>query len=107
MSWDHGDWGGPEDWGNSGDWNKPGDWGGGWGRPPMCPGSGGGSQQPRQILQMIEPVAQHGVRELEAGVNPTHTMRQVAAAGYLVGSGYSPRQAIEMVEKWERMGYLT
>jgi hypothetical protein len=33
-------------------------------------------------------------------------MRQVAAMGYLVGTGYTPYQAIQTVEQWEQMGYL-
>lgn len=92
MPWDHGDWGGP------------GDWGGGWDRPPMPPGPGG--QQPRRIIQMVEPVAQHGLRELQRGVNPMHVMREVAAAGYLVGTGFTANQAVQMVEQWEHMGFF-
>lgn len=97
MPYDHADWGTP-----GGAWGGSGNWGGGWHHPPTTPGMP--PQNPRQLIQMLEPVSQHGLQELQAGVDPLHVMRQIAAAGYLVGTGYTPFQAVQTVERWEDMG---
>jgi hypothetical protein len=98
MPFDHGEWG------PTGEWAGPGGWPGGWDQPPFVPGRP--PQDPRQLIRYLEPVAQHGLRQLQAGVDPLHVMRQVAAMGYLVGTGYTPYQAIQTVEQWEQMGFL-
>ncbi|MGI6604849.1 MAG: hypothetical protein GX062_05775 [Firmicutes bacterium] len=112
MPYDHGNWGpsGGGTWGPSGGgtWGPPGcPWGGsgnwgGWQQPPGCPGIP--NNDPRQIVQQIDPVAQHGLTELQAGVDPLHTMRETALGGYLVASGCSASQAIQLIEQWEQMG---
>lgn len=97
MPFDHGDWGSTGEWGGASGWP-------GWDQPPFVPGR---PQDPRQIIRYLEPISQHGLRQLQAGVDPLHVMREVSAMGYLVGTGYMPYQAIQTVEQWEQMGFLS
>lgn len=51
-------------------------------------------------LSMLEPLVQYGLKEAQTTSMP-HAMREVAAISYLIGKGYDPKTAYQMVESWE------
>lgn len=64
-------------------------------------------QQPQHMAQLkqltlttVEPIVQHGIREAQYTSVP-HAMRETAAITYLIGRGYDPQTAHQMVESWE------
>jgi hypothetical protein len=57
--------------------------------------------QSQQILQLVTPVVQHGLKEL-AVTSATHTLYEAAAVGFLMGRGYDYSTALRIVESWEK-----
>lgn len=57
-------------------------------------------QLKRETLRTVEPFVQYGLREAQQTSYP-HAFREVAAITYLLGKGYSPRMAHQIVESWE------
>jgi hypothetical protein len=55
----------------------------------------------RQMVRTLDPIVQHGIEELRAGVSIEHTLREVALMGAMVGKGASPAEAIRAVERRE------
>lgn len=56
---------------------------------------------PHRLLPMLEPIVNHGLRELATGATPQHTLTQIALMAALVGTGQAPQQAIRFVEQHE------
>ncbi len=67
-------------------------------QPPMTPMQ---PMQPQQlqftVLNAIEPIVQYGLQESYI----QHAMREIAAISYLMGMGYQPMVARQIVESWE------
>jgi hypothetical protein len=57
-------------------------------------------QLKHHTLSTVEPVVQYGLKEAQF-TSPQHAMREVAAMAYLIGKGYDPRTAHQIVESWE------
>lgn len=57
-------------------------------------------QLKHQTLSTVEPLVQYGLKEAQV-TSYLHAMREVAAVSYLIGKGYDPRMAYQMVESWE------
>ncbi|MDQ0175013.1 hypothetical protein [Bacillus chungangensis] len=54
----------------------------------------------QETLSRVEPWVQYGLNEAQKTSIP-HAMREVAAITYLMGKGYDPRMAHQIVESWE------
>ena len=59
---------------------------------------------PDQWVQYIQPLVTNALKEVNEGKNLTHLFQEYILAGVLVGNKYTPQQAIEQVEKWEKSG---
>ncbi|MEH7379963.1 hypothetical protein V7138_05720 [Bacillus sp. JJ1533] len=61
-------------------------------------------QNPQQmkfiVLNAVQPIVQYGLKEAQY-TSYNHAMREVAAISYLMGMGYQPMQARQIVEFWE------
>ncbi|MFS0822155.1 hypothetical protein [Bacillus sp. 1P02SD] len=61
-------------------------------------------QNPQQIkfmiLNTVEPIVQYGLKEAQY-TSYNHALREVAAISYLMGMGYQPMLARQIVESWE------
>ncbi|WP_100407806.1 hypothetical protein [Bacillus solitudinis] len=53
-----------------------------------------------QTLSTLEPLVQYGLKEAQF-TSYLHAMREIAAISYLIGRGYDPRTAHQIVESWE------
>jgi rubrerythrin len=56
-----------------------------------------------QWITYIDPLVKRAVHASEK-VNLTHLFRSFILSGVLLGQGYTPEDAIELIEKWERTG---
>lgn len=54
----------------------------------------------QMVLSTIEPIAQYGLKEAQY-TSYIHALCEVAAITYLMGMGYDPRVARQIVESWE------
>ncbi|MDM5318111.1 ferritin-like domain-containing protein [Fictibacillus sp. b24] len=52
----------------------------------------------------IDPLVKRALKETEEGINLTHLYQEFILSGVLVGQGFTPEQAIEQVEEWEKTG---
>lgn len=59
---------------------------------------------PDEWIQHTEYLVQEGLEDMSRGINSTHILQEFILMGVLVGKGYSPEKAYEMVEKWEKTG---
>jgi len=61
----------------------------------------------QETLMRVNPWIQYGLNEAQKTSIP-HAMMEVAAIAYLMGKGYDPRTAHQIVESWEinEMFYL-
>ncbi|WP_253805417.1 ferritin-like domain-containing protein [Fictibacillus arsenicus] len=57
-----------------------------------------------QWVMYIDPLVKRALEESEEGINLTHLFQEFILSGVLVGQGFSPEEAIELVEKWEKTG---
>ncbi len=58
---------------------------------------------PHRYIRAVEPVVQHGLREMSLeGASLEHVIREVALMGALVGAGSTATEAIRQVEAIER-----
>ncbi|WP_212744590.1 ferritin-like domain-containing protein [Bacillus sp. E(2018)] len=57
-----------------------------------------------QWVSYIDPLVQRALKETEEGINLTHLYQEFILSGVLVGQGFTPQQAIEQVEEWEKTG---
>lgn len=68
------------------------------------------AQQPQtqsvadQWVTYIDPLVKRALKETEEGINLTHLYQEFILSGVLVGQGFTPEQAIEQVEIWEKTG---
>jgi hypothetical protein len=58
------------------------------------------SELKHHTLSTVEPIVQYGLKEAQVTSYP-HAMREIAAISYLIGKGYAPRIAHQIVESWE------
>ncbi|WP_277585157.1 cupin domain-containing protein [Psychrobacillus antarcticus] len=59
---------------------------------------------PDEWVRHTEFLVNEGLEDVKRGVNATHILQEFILMGVLVGKGYSPEKAYEMVEEWERTG---
>lgn len=52
------------------------------------------------VLSKVEPFVHYGMHEAKH-TSYVHALREVAAIAYLMGMGYAPTMAHQMVESWE------
>lgn len=52
-----------------------------------------------ETLSVVEPWVQHGLWEAQA-ISTEHALREAAAVTYLMGMGYPPQVAHQIVESW-------
>ncbi|MCM3719480.1 ferritin-like domain-containing protein [Fictibacillus phosphorivorans] len=57
-----------------------------------------------QWLIYINPLVKRALDQSKEGMNLTHLFQEIILSGILVGQGFSPQEANELVEKWERTG---
>ncbi|WP_197489723.1 hypothetical protein [Rossellomorea aquimaris] len=57
---------------------------------------------PDQWVEYIQPLVTRALSEVEEGINLTHLFQEFILSGVLVGQGFTPEQAIEQVETWEK-----
>jgi mannose-6-phosphate isomerase-like protein (cupin superfamily) len=77
----------------------------------MAAGEGNNSASPNYFgrtpdewVQHTEFLVREGLEDVKRGINATHILQEFILMGVLVGKGYSPERAYEMVEEWERTG---
>ena len=73
----------------------------------MYPGYTNPNYLKQETLSRIQPWIQYGLNEAKKTSIP-HAMMEIAAITYLMGKGYDPRSAHQIVESWEinEMFYL-
>jgi rubrerythrin len=59
---------------------------------------------PDQWVQYIDPLVTRALKEVEEGINLKHLFQEFILAGVLVGAQFTPEQAIQQVEEWEKSG---
>ncbi|MBY6038189.1 ferritin-like domain-containing protein [Fictibacillus nanhaiensis] len=59
---------------------------------------------PDQWVMYIDPLVKRALKESQEGINLTHLFQEFILSGVLVGQGYTPDEAIELVEGWEKTG---
>ncbi|MCL6570120.1 MAG: cupin domain-containing protein [Bacillus sp. (in: Bacteria)] len=59
---------------------------------------------PDEWIQYTEYLVNEGLEDVRRGINATHILQEFILMGVLVGKGYSPERAYEIVEEWERTG---
>ncbi len=57
---------------------------------------------PDQWVTYTKPLVTRALKEVEEGINLTHLFQEFILSGVLVGQGFTPEQAIEQVETWEK-----
>lgn len=55
----------------------------------------------RTTLSIVEPWVRNGMREAQT-ISVEHALKEAAAVSYLIGKGYSPTTAHQIVESWWR-----
>lgn len=58
------------------------------------------NQLKNQTLAMVEPWVKYGLNEAK-NTSYMHAMTEIAAVSYLMGMGYPPKTAYQLVESWE------
>lgn len=59
---------------------------------------------PDEWIKYTEFLVEEAQEDVNRGVNLTHIFQEFILMGVLVGQGYSPKQAYETVESWEKTG---
>ncbi|WP_339146037.1 MULTISPECIES: cupin domain-containing protein [unclassified Sutcliffiella] len=59
---------------------------------------------PDEWLQYTELLVKEGLDDVKRGINAVHILQKFIMMSVLVGKEYSPQQAYETVEEWERTG---
>jgi len=59
---------------------------------------------PDEWIKYTEFLVKEAQEDVKKGVNLTHIFQEFILMGVLVGKGYTPKQAYETVEDWERTG---
>ncbi|MBO8172844.1 MAG: hypothetical protein H0Z33_13275 [Bacillaceae bacterium] len=86
----------------------------GWGYSPYRPVSYRGlghsmntgtylkGRTPNEWIKYINPLVERALEEKAEGIPDRHLFQEFILSGVLVGMGYKPERAIEMVEEWEK-----
>ena len=59
---------------------------------------------PDEWVRHMEFLVKEGLEDVKRGINATHILQEFILMGFLVGKGYVPEKAYELVEEWERTG---
>lgn len=59
---------------------------------------------PDDWIRYTEFLVEEALEDEKRGINSTHIYQEFILMGILVGQGYTPQQAYEMVETWEKTG---
>ena len=59
---------------------------------------------PDEWIRHTEFLVNEGLEDVKRGINTTHILQEFILMGVLVGQGYAPEKAYELVEEWERTG---
>lgn len=59
---------------------------------------------PDDWIRHTQLLVNEGLEDVKRGINATHILQEFILMGVLVGKGYSPEEAYETVEGWERTG---
>ena len=59
---------------------------------------------PDEWIKYTEFLVKEGLEDMKRGINHTHILQEFILMGVLVGKGYAPEKAYEIVEEWERTG---
>lgn len=59
---------------------------------------------PDEWIKYTEFLVEEGLEDVKRGINATHILQEFILMGVLVGKGYSPEEAYEIVERWEQTG---
>ncbi|WP_442905285.1 cupin domain-containing protein [Jeotgalibacillus sp. ET6] len=59
---------------------------------------------PDEWVQHTQFLVNEGLEDVKRGINATHILQEFILMGVLVGKGYSPEEAYQTVEDWERTG---
>lgn len=59
---------------------------------------------PDEWVRHTEFLVNEGLEDVKRGINTTHILQEFILMGVLVGQGYAPEKAYELVEEWERTG---
>lgn len=59
---------------------------------------------PDDWIRYTDFLVEEAQEDVKRGINLTHIFQEFILMGVLVGKGYSPKQAYETVESWERTG---
>ncbi|TDL35490.1 cupin domain-containing protein [Jeotgalibacillus sp. S-D1] len=59
---------------------------------------------PDEWVQHTQFLVNEGLEDVKRGINATHILQEFILMGVLVGKGYSPEEAYQTVEEWERTG---
>jgi mannose-6-phosphate isomerase-like protein (cupin superfamily) len=59
---------------------------------------------PDEWVKHTEFLVEEGLEDVKRGINATHILQEFILMGVLVGKGYTPENAYQTVEEWERTG---
>lgn len=59
---------------------------------------------PDEWVRYTEYLVNEGLEDVKRGINATHILQEFILMGVLVGKGYAPEKAYELVEEWEKTG---
>lgn len=59
---------------------------------------------PDEWVRHTEFLVKEGLEDVKRGINATHILQEFILMRVLVGKGYAPEKAYELVEEWERTG---
>lgn len=63
-----------------------------------------GGKTPDDWVRHTEFLVNEGLEDVKRRINTTHILQEFILMGVLVGQGYAPEKAYELVEEWERTG---
>ncbi|KGR79080.1 cupin domain-containing protein [Ureibacillus manganicus] len=61
-------------------------------------------KSPDEWIQYTKFLVNEGLEDVKRGINATHILQEFILMGVLVGKGYTPEKAYELVEEWEKTG---
>lgn len=59
---------------------------------------------PDQWVMYIDPLVKRALEESKEGSNLTYLIQEFILSGVLVGQGFQPEEAIDLVKRWEKTG---
>lgn len=73
-------------------------------RNTATPTHSNGERTPDDWIRYTEFLVEEALEDEKRGINSLHIYQEFILMGILVGKGYTPQQAYEMVENWEKTG---